>query len=211
MANFFKVQQTCKSGNQADFQLISDNMQVGELHYQGHGVMSGTWTGEAFGKPVRAEYVRRRDRSCNAFGVFEVDLPQGKGRFYAGFEGGLLRRFTTYVLEVPEGKILMYDVALGKQGYKFPVWQGERQIALAEKPGVVHDGLFTFDVSALDDQSAYYCVLLIMDLYIRKYHEANTVNVKSVYTETGVTVYPELRSKYDPDFVLNLQKNEKMK
>ncbi len=206
MARFLVMRQVAKRGNQADFQLESDGFQVGELHYQSQGIMNGYWTGEALGQTIRADYACRRDRSCGAFGVFDVNLPHGgRGRFYAGFEGGLLRRFTTYVLEIPEGKICMYDVAMGKEGYKFPVWQGDRQIALAEKPSVTYNALFTFDVSAIDDQSAYYCILLLMNLYVRKYYEPNTVNVQSVHSETGITVYKELKNRYNPDFLMTLR------
>lgn len=99
------------------------------------------------------------------------------------------------------GRILiMYEVGLGKEGMKYPVYEGDVQLAQIEKDPMVFDNLDEYTICSLDDFGELAALMAALHLDFFSYrnageHAHGKKSFQYVYTRRK-----EILAKYDPDF-----------
>lgn len=93
-----------------------------------------------------------------------------------------------------------YEVWLGKEGLKLPLYHEHRQIALLEKPPIVRNNLDEYHVRLLDESLAGLCVLLGVYFDCLRFSNRGEYSARKVQASYNTTVNRRLRSMYDPAF-----------
>lgn len=93
----------------------------------------------------------------------------------------------------------VYEVGLGKEGLKFPIFDGEQQVALIEKAPVITDNLDEYDIYAIDGAGELAAIVfgLWYDYNFCRNREYVTSKkeIKFQYT-----LNERIKAKYDPAF-----------
>lgn len=116
--------------------------------------------------------------------------------------GGLLSRFTYFGMQLDECQYAMYPVGLGKEGIKYPIYTGEKQIALIEKAAVVHDNLDCYQVTALGEKEGSVAALFGLYLDARSFANRGEIVKSSIEKTYYLTTNKRLKAMYDPAFKL---------
>lgn len=147
------------------------------------------------GRPGRKAQSRRQIRPYGVAG------PDGTPAGSIGLtrDGGFWKP-CYYHLELNGREWSLYEVGLGKEGIKLPVWEGERQAALLEKDAVVRDNLDRYQLYAASERDLLPAVLLGLFYDCKQFEDRGerVVQGKSVtylYTFSRAT-----RERYDPAF-----------
>lgn len=93
-----------------------------------------------------------------------------------------------------------YEIGMGKEGIKIPLYDVERQIALIEKSTVVYDNKDEYDIYAIDAKALEIAVLFNLYYDFTRFGRFGEFAYKSKETEYLYTLKKELKSKYDPNF-----------
>ena len=107
-----------------------------------------------------------------------------------------------------QGEYEMYEIGLGKEGMKFPIYRGNIQIAQLEKGTVVRNNLDEYDIYAKDEQAARIGWLLCLYKDITEYANRGEIVYKSAEVSYTRTMNKALLSKYDPSFAQRMGKRE---
>jgi hypothetical protein len=96
---------------------------------------------------------------------------------------------------------LTYSIGMGKEGYKVPIYENERQIALIEKDVVTYDNKSTYNVYVLTDEMLE--MVLLFNLYydFTRFGNRNRLVYKTKKVEY-IHSPKVLKTKYDPNFKL---------
>lgn len=118
--------------------------------------------------------------------------------------GFFLSRYPYYEMQLNNLVYTLYAVGMGKEGMKFPIYREEKQVALIEKSYEVHNNLDQYRSYALttDDNMAACLLCLYIDSLM--YSNRGQVVQSSVQKTYKITTNKELKSKYNPDFIRNI-------
>ena len=126
------------------------------------------------GGSVRGRICRKRSKRFNAYFYYELELD---GNVYQ-----------------------LYEVGMGKQGIKLPVYCGEKQFALAEKDMEIINNNDSYTLSCLSEGGIIPSVLLLLYYDYLRFGHHGEVSDKSRKTFTMYSTNKELKRKYDPDW-----------
>ena len=113
---------------------------------------------------------------------------------------GSSRKYFTYELELYGRLYVMYEVGLGEQGIKLPIYHGPYQIALGEKDPVTYDNKDGYLLSFDSDLSFWVAVLLSLHYDHDRYGNYGEVSMGSQKTRIIYSINNEVKSKYDPSW-----------
>lgn len=105
-----------------------------------------------------------------------------------------------YELILNDTKYLMYEIGLGKEGIKLPIYRDDTQVALIEKDSVVYDNKDTYEIIAIDEMSLEVSALFNLYYDFVKHGNYGEINYKSKETYYLYTMNKELKNKYDSTF-----------
>lgn len=129
---------------------------------------------------------------CDACGNAIGQLSRKRSKFWGGY--------FYFVLELSGVEYKLYEIGLGKQGIKLPVFHNDLQIALVEKDITVYNNCDTYQILFGNDTSLLVSVLLTLyydNLRFGNHGEVVTNSKKSFYY---LSTNKELKGKYNPDW-----------
>jgi len=94
----------------------------------------------------------------------------------------------------------LYEVGMGEEGIKLPVYRDHVPVALIEKSPMVRDNLDAYDLFCLKEDDLVGTVLLGVYYDFLKFSHASEFVSKKTETKYMYTTNPELLHKYDPAF-----------
>lgn len=115
-------------------------------------------------------------------------------------EGFFLTRYGYYEIQIWNKTYKMYSVGMGKDGMKYPIYDGDIQIALIEKECRVQNNLDNYQVYSLYDEYSDIAHILCLYIDMITYPNRGEIVTKSVQNNYKITTNKELKSKYDPNF-----------
>ena len=125
---------------------------------------------------------------------------QEVGRFSILGGGKGFKTYEYYKLEFLNNQYYIFEVGLGKDGIKYPIYCNDVQIALIEKDSVVYNNLDEYNIFAIDANAAFISYLSALYLDIVRYSNRGEVNKKGFQKYYVKTTLQELKNKYNPDF-----------
>lgn len=100
-----------------------------------------------------------------------------------------------------DGHILqIYEVGLGKEGMKYPIYDGNSQLAQVEKSPVVRDNLDEYTIYSLDEFGELAALVFSLFLDFNNYRNAGEYAKGKRSLQYVYTRRKEILDKYDPDF-----------
>ena len=96
----------------------------------------------------------------------------------------------------------IYEVGLGKNGIKCPVYSQATQIGLLEKDPKVMDNLDVYRISVQKSEDAIVCILFGLYYDFVRFGNRGELCSKKVETRYIYTLNKEIRGMYDPTFSL---------
>lgn len=129
---------------------------------------------------------------CDATGSVLGHLSRKRNKFWGGY--------FYFVLELGGIEYQLYEVGLGKQGIKLPIYHNDSQIALVEKDITVYNNCDTYQIQFGNDTSLLVSTLLTLyydNLRFGNHGEVVANSKKSFYY---LSTNRELKQKYDPEW-----------
>lgn len=204
----FDIVQNSKELFSACFELVCGGKKIGQMSLQGRlGSMEGVWTIQCFDKNITMEHCRRSNVNTTqkVFRPYSVviDSSNGGAVFQSRCKAGFLKSFDYNRLLLLGMSYDMYPIGLGKDGFKCPVYHGNEQIALIEKPCIVYNDLHSYHITAMDAPSALTAVLFCAYMYVNTAYKPGSKVSKSVEKSITVTTNKLLLAKHDAQFKEN--------
>lgn len=197
-----------KSSISADFEVVQDGSPLFEVkipfNYPGYhaeiydrGTLkySIRWD---IGKNINGAFQKGTNEElaiynvCDASGNVLGHMSRKRNKFLGGY--------FFFVLEIGGIEYRMYEVGLGKQGIKLPIYHQDSQIALIEKNITVYNNCDTYQISYPNDTSLLVSVLLTLyydNLRFGNHGEVVTNTKKNYYY---LSTNKELKQKYNPNW-----------
>lgn len=204
----FDIVQNSKELFSAGFELVCDGKKIGQMSLQGRlGPMEGVWTIQCFDKNITMERCRRSDVNTTqkVFRPYSViiDSSNGGAVFQSRYKAGFLKSFDYNRLLLLGMSYDMYPIGLGNDGFKCPVYHGNGQVALIEKPCIVYNDLHSYQITAIDAPSALTAALFCAYMYVNAAYKPGSKVSKSVEKSVTVTTNKLLLAKYNAQFKEN--------
>lgn len=95
---------------------------------------------------------------------------------------------------------IVYQVGLGAQGLKFPVYEGGRQIALLEKSPLVRNNLDVYELYALEEEGILLATLFGVYYDWKEFARTGEYNSRNASAKVVFTLRKAAKDKYDPSF-----------
>lgn len=131
-----------------------------------------------------------------------MDLYEGeKKQGYICGNAVFLSGSRTYTIEWAGRTFTMYDVGLGSQGIKLPIYEDERQVALVEKSTFVQDMLDSYEIYTIED--ALFPMTALAALYYDRDNFSNEGkhSASSVQSSTSFSLDDQQLARYDEAWV----------
>ena len=95
---------------------------------------------------------------------------------------------------------IVYQVGLGSQGLKFPVYEDGRQIALLEKQPVAFNNLDVYELYALEQEGILLAALFGVYYDWKAFAKTGEYNSRNASATVVLTLRKSVKNKYDPSF-----------
>lgn len=210
----FDIVQT-ESNISAKYEVRKGNSVIGFAELRNNFIHGGTFVFDILGRTYEMVYEplqqigswlrRAKEKTDVPYTVHENGELFGRISIKRS-NGGLLKRYEYYSLETRSEAYDMYEIGLGKDGLKYPIYCGERQIALIEKDVTVYNNLDFYHISTSDDNAAIIATIFGMYLDASSYAHRGEFVKKSVETTYYLTTNSELKAKYDKNFVSSINR-----
>lgn len=202
--------QTSKELFSAEFRIIENGLQIGSFYLKGS---LGSMEAEIFFefKGIRFKLVNKRLKGINTGVVFRPYIIYSYNNESAGYvyqtevKLGLFKGYSLRKMDFGGRSLELYCVGMGKDGYKFPIYEGEKQIAEIDKGCVVYNELHEYRLYAVDEASAMISAMLCAYLYVSGPYTPGEKVTRSVVKSSTVTTNKLLKAKYNPDFVSGIE------
>ncbi len=122
------------------------------------------------------------------------------GRLCRRRVGSFFSQYQYMELSLYRAVLQMYEVGLGREGMKYPVYDGARQLALVEKSPVVCNNLDEYWIYSFDEFGEFASLLLSLYVDVLSYRNAGEYAVRKKETRYVWTRKKEVLEKYDPAF-----------
>lgn len=204
----FDVRQT-ESGVSCVYEICKGRERIGSARLDWNLSHGGTIQAAFLSRQYTIEYEpAEQARSWFRRGKERTDLPYAVhcgnlriGRIYQRFsEGGILKRYAYVMMELGGRDFSIYEVGLGKDGMRYPIYDGETQVALIEKDAFVQDNLDAYRALAADYRAAPAAALLALYQDMRRFANRGEVRHTAWQTKCMLTTNESLKSKHDPGF-----------
>lgn len=116
-------------------------------------------------------------------------------------KASFFKRYDYFVADYLGAKYSLFAVGLGKEGYRFPIYRGDNQVALIEKGCVVYNKLDVYKLYVLYDDDLLITTLLCLYIDALMFSNRGQKAIKSkdiTYTKTSIE---DLNRRFDPSFV----------
>ncbi len=203
-----------RSGVSAQFDVVSGGVLVGRAVQSNNVTFGGSWETEYAGRAIRMDY-RRAEMLGNISKSAENrqympylirnDAGQELGKIVRKYSDGSIFRRYEYVEMIFAGCVYsMYVIGLGREGYAFPVYCGETQVALIEKGCEVRNNLDEYEVTC---RGGFDLQSILLGLYLDGMLFANRgeIATQSVKKSFLITTNKQLKAKHDPLFKNTVQ------
>lgn len=116
------------------------------------------------------------------------------------YAGRGLKKYEYFSVDINGNSFDVFEIGMGKEGIKYPVYSNNLQVALIEKDCEVRNNLDEYNICCADEFSAL--ISYIVSLYIdMMFFAARGQQVSSSFSKTySKTTNKELKSKYNPAF-----------
>ena len=197
-----KVEQLSKDLYSATFQVMYGDTKVGEMHLKGSmGSMEGVWSGYVFNRNVAMSRTHGL-KGAKAFRPYSISIDGAAcGNVYqTDYKEGMFKpKIYHHHVDVNGLTADIFSVGCGETVNSSVYMNGEQK-AHVERSLTVCDDLHSFDVYALDDNSAFLTVLLCLYTYTLALFKPGEKPIKSVHEGYYVTTEKAELAKYNPDF-----------
>ena len=105
-----------------------------------------------------------------------------------------------FELHLNDKEYKFYEIGLGKQGIKIPVYVGEQQVALIEKDTHTANNLDSYNLSSVDGKTAQAASLFCVYYDFVRFGNHGEVSVNSKQVTYIYTGNKKLKEKYNPDW-----------
>lgn len=193
----------------ANYRIVEGKNDIGQAVLTNNFVRGGTFRFELFGKKysmgyepkaqIESWFRKKTDKEDVPYFLYFCDEVCGKVAIRTS-EGSIFSRYQYYGMEWKEHYYSMYEVGMGKDGIKYPIYDGDTQIALIEKDTTVYNNLDIYHVTATSEQN--FTVASILGLYLdaSSYAHRGEIVKQSVEKTYYLTTNKKLKAKYDPEF-----------
>ena len=183
----------------ADFLVTHNGRTVGALAMQGRmGTREGSWSGTVLGRQIVLTPCADA-RGFRPYSICVDGKPAGTVAQY-DVKTGLFSSYQYHNLELFGRCYQLYSVGLGKAGGASCLYLGQQQLAEIDSGATVYNELYSYDIFAMDQDSAFACVLLCCYMYMRGCYRPGEKPKASAATYVSVTTNKFLKSKYQPNF-----------
>ena len=183
----------------ASFSISHNGYNIGQLNMKGKlGSKEGVWQGTVMGRSV----VMQLDKSGTGFRPYSIKVD---GNIVGSVsqmtvKTGLFSSYQYHQLVYNGTSYQLYAMCLGKAGSASSLYCGQQQLAEINKDATVYNDLHNYEVFALDEHSAFICMLLCCYMYVRGCYRPGEKVTSSVVTSVGITTTKALKEKYNPNF-----------
>lgn len=121
-------------------------------------------------------------------------------------DGPWFKQYSYYTANASDGCYTMYEIGLGKQGLRYPIFRDGIQVAVICKRGQDFDNLDTYEIIATSDRAVIMAVTLSMyldaDSFLRGGHVFKHTHYEGSYTTKTyyLTTNAGIMAHYNPDF-----------
>lgn len=202
------VKQLSKELFAASFVIKRGLAEVGKISVQGRfGSMEATINGVFKGQYFEMDYIKNpifKNRydfrkyviSDNGYENGTVCQTEKKVGLFKGYS----YRQMVYCGEIYE----MFSLGMGKEGFKSPVYNKNRQIAQIDKDCMVYNQLHNYRIFAEDENSAKIAVMFCAYFYISGAYSPGEKVTSSKVKTVSVTTNKLLKEKYNPEFTADI-------
>ena len=198
--------QVRKTTMTAQFVLSRAGQAVGEMAFEGlFGTDEGNWSGQLYGHGLNMSYTR---------GLVGGLLPDARTAYEVLFDnrscGAIVRDVDSmaagtnvkqFQLNI-DGRILCeYPFARGLKGYRYPIFEGARQIAELAKGCKVKSDLHTFEVAVVDDADAWAVLALCCYTYTQSWWSPGPAAKGHTHLYVQGKTSPAVGDAYDAGFM----------
>jgi hypothetical protein len=204
----FDIRQTY-SGLSAEYEMVSSVQKLGQGTLQNNFIYGGTFHFSFLGKNLSLRYepleqakswLKKREEKTDV--PYSI-LLDGEVCGIIGIKvskGGIFSKFDYFAMNYLGKQYSMYEIGLGKEGIKYPVFCGERQVALLEKDTVVYDNLDIYHAFAVDEVAGEIGTIFALYLDARSYANRGKIVKASVEHVYYRTINKKLLATYHPEF-----------
>ena len=114
--------------------------------------------------------------------------------------GGFLSKYRYMQLVFENEAFTGYEVHLGEEGSVYPVWHGDVLVAQARIGAKIFDGLYNYQIAALDEKAALAALLCCCYQYYAFAFIPGKERKASFDRSVGTTRNKTVLAKYDPAF-----------
>lgn len=196
------VIQVSKELFSASFVIKRGLYEIGSFSLKGNIVsMEANITLNILGR--QSELIFNRKIQCKQmfrpYCVIECGFEVGKV-FMAAKKISFFKRYDFRQLNYSDSVFLMYAVGLGKEGYKFPIYNENEQIAQIEKGCVVYNDLHNYKVYIKDEDCLNAVIYLCAYNYVTGPYEPGKKTISGKETTVYITTNKLIKEKYNPEF-----------
>lgn len=105
-----------------------------------------------------------------------------------------------YAFSLNERAYTAYEIGMGKEGVKIPIFEGDKQIALIEKGTAVYNNKDEYDIYTADGFAVETAALFNLYYDFVRFGRYGEAAYKSKEVNYTYTINKILKSKYDPAF-----------
>ncbi len=131
----------------------------------------------------------------------EISLDDRKtGEISHPSAGSFLGKYRYMQLMLEDEAYTGYEVQLGEDGTAYPVWHGDQQVAQARIGAKIFDGLYNYQISAVDEKAALAALMCCAYQYYAFAFIPGKERKASFDRSFGTTRNKAVLTKYDPSF-----------
>lgn len=200
-----------KSGFSVLFEINSNNTVIANAYLNNNIVFGGTWDYCENGtlkyrlvyKPLSQLSNIMKNAKDKVFVSYDI---QNEREEVIGsvcqrqIGGNIFKRYEYFELKINNVSYQLYAVGMGKEGYKFPIYIDEEQVALIEKDNTIYNNLDSYKICAIDFSSNEVSCLYSLYIDALMFGNRGEKVLKSASISYNLTTNKVLKSKYNPQF-----------
>lgn len=196
--------QNAKELFSAHFEVLHHGQIIGQMSLTQASPLHRTWSGQCFGREISMTDIPRKTAGLTGKILWPYSIAINSceiGTVYqTRYKAGLLHSFDYVQMRLAGRQYDLFSIGFGKDGAKAPIYCGDRQRALMEKPAVVYNDLHCYHITAADQDDGLAALLFCCYLYASSAFRAGNKVVRSVEKNYTHTTNKRLLEKYDPLF-----------
>lgn len=202
----FDIVQNSKELFFADFDIIRGDQTIGQMSFQGKfGSMEGEWLIRYFDKEIVMKHCHQKEvrAKSKVFRPYSICINSDSVGFayQTRFNAGIFKSFDYEQLSMLGTTYSLYSIGFGEDGFKCPIYDCNRQVALIEKPCIVYNDLHKYHIISTKNESDLAAVLLCGYMYVNSAYKPGNKVSNAIEKNISITKNKLLIDKYDSNFV----------